>query len=210
MNLIVPDTFSARWTGQVQPQFSEAYTFVVQADDGCILKINGQIQQMLTGPSTNQGGSTYSYDNATGDTVITYTNAVVVPGTFIVGETVRLDPTSGNLTHVTGSTYSYDGATGNAVIDYSNLTNVTPGSFVVGETIELDPTSGSLTTLANLPYSITAVTSSTFTVNFGTGIFATGSGTINIADTRNAVITAATPSTFTVNFGAGKCGCERG
>jgi glucose/arabinose dehydrogenase len=34
------DTFSARWTGQVQPQFSETYTFFTQSDDGVRLWVN--------------------------------------------------------------------------------------------------------------------------------------------------------------------------
>jgi uncharacterized protein (DUF1800 family) len=204
VTLVQPDTFSVRWTGQIQPQYSEDYTIIVQADDGCSLWINGQPQVLKTALSTNQSGSTYSYDPGTGDAVITYSALVVPANNFVVGETVRLDPTSGNLTHATGSTYNYNGTTGDAVIDYSNLANVTPGGFVVGETIELDPTSGSLTTLGTLPYVITAATSSTFTVNFGTGVFVAGNGTINVADTRNGVVTAATASTFTVNFGVGK------
>ena len=34
------DTFSARWTGQVQPQFSQTYTFYTQSDDGVQLWVN--------------------------------------------------------------------------------------------------------------------------------------------------------------------------
>ena len=37
------DTFSARWTGQVQPQFSETYTFYTRTDDGVRLWVNGQL-----------------------------------------------------------------------------------------------------------------------------------------------------------------------
>lgn len=36
------DYFSARWIGQVQPQFSEIYTFYTQTDDGARLWVNGQ------------------------------------------------------------------------------------------------------------------------------------------------------------------------
>ncbi len=36
------DTFSARWTGQVEAQFSGAYTFYTQSDDGVRLWVNGQ------------------------------------------------------------------------------------------------------------------------------------------------------------------------
>jgi hypothetical protein len=37
------DTFSAVWTGQVQPQWSETYTFYTNTDDGVRLWVNGQI-----------------------------------------------------------------------------------------------------------------------------------------------------------------------
>ena len=36
------DNFSARWTGQVQAQFSETYTFTTLSDDGIRLWVNGQ------------------------------------------------------------------------------------------------------------------------------------------------------------------------
>ena len=36
------DTFSARWTGQVEPQFTGTYTFYTQSDDGVRLWVNGQ------------------------------------------------------------------------------------------------------------------------------------------------------------------------
>jgi hypothetical protein len=37
------DTFSVRWTGQVQPQFSQTYTFYTRTDDGVRLWVNGQL-----------------------------------------------------------------------------------------------------------------------------------------------------------------------
>lgn len=37
------DTFSIRWTGQVQPQFSETYTFYTRTDDGVRLWVNGSL-----------------------------------------------------------------------------------------------------------------------------------------------------------------------
>src|SRR6185295_1420017 len=36
------DTFSVRWTGQIQPKFSETYTFYTNSVDGIRLSINGQ------------------------------------------------------------------------------------------------------------------------------------------------------------------------
>jgi len=40
---IGPDQFSVRWIGQVQPRFSETYTFYVVADDGVRLWVNNQL-----------------------------------------------------------------------------------------------------------------------------------------------------------------------
>jgi hypothetical protein len=40
---IAANTFSARWTGQVQAQFTEAYTFTTLSDDGVRLWINNQL-----------------------------------------------------------------------------------------------------------------------------------------------------------------------
>ena len=40
---IAPETFSVRWTGQVQPQFSETYTFYTRTDDGVRLWVNGAL-----------------------------------------------------------------------------------------------------------------------------------------------------------------------
>jgi glucose/arabinose dehydrogenase len=37
------DTFSARWSGQVQPQFTGPYTFYLASDDGARLRVNGQL-----------------------------------------------------------------------------------------------------------------------------------------------------------------------
>lgn len=39
---LAPDNFSVRWTGQVMPKFSEAYTFRTVSDDGVRLWVNGQ------------------------------------------------------------------------------------------------------------------------------------------------------------------------
>lgn len=40
---IGPDTFSARWTGQVQAQYSQTYTFTTRTDDGARLWVNNQL-----------------------------------------------------------------------------------------------------------------------------------------------------------------------
>ena len=52
------DTFSVRWTGQVQPQYSETYTFYTNSDDGIRLWVNGQLvvnNWTDHGPTENSG-----------------------------------------------------------------------------------------------------------------------------------------------------------
>lgn len=39
---VAADTFSVRWTGQVQAQYSQNYTFTTRSDDGVRLWVNGQ------------------------------------------------------------------------------------------------------------------------------------------------------------------------
>jgi uncharacterized protein (DUF1800 family) len=41
--VLSPDNFVARWTGQVQPEFSETYYFVPRVDDGVRLWVNNQL-----------------------------------------------------------------------------------------------------------------------------------------------------------------------
>ncbi len=53
------ETFSVRWSGQVQPQFSQLYTFYVTADDGVRLWVNGQllINDWADRPPTERSGT---------------------------------------------------------------------------------------------------------------------------------------------------------
>jgi len=40
---VAPDTFSVRWTGQLEPEFSQNYTFRTVSDEGLRLWVNGQL-----------------------------------------------------------------------------------------------------------------------------------------------------------------------
>lgn len=53
--LIPPDYFTVRWSGQVQPLYSQTYTFYTQTDDGVRLTINGQllINRFVVGQPVN-------------------------------------------------------------------------------------------------------------------------------------------------------------
>ena len=49
--------YTVRWTGSLQPQYSQAYTFITTADDGVRLYLNGQL---LINDWTNQSATTRS------------------------------------------------------------------------------------------------------------------------------------------------------
>ena len=55
---IAPDTFSVRWTGQIESRFSETYTFRTTADDGVRLWVNDQLiinNLVEQSPTSNEG-----------------------------------------------------------------------------------------------------------------------------------------------------------
>lgn len=53
------DTFSVRWTGQVEARFTENYSFIVNADDGVRLWVNGQliVDRWTSTPVANATGA---------------------------------------------------------------------------------------------------------------------------------------------------------
>jgi glucose/arabinose dehydrogenase len=71
---IANDTFSVRWTGQIQPKFGEEYTFYTTTDDGVRLKINGQtvVDRFVNQPSTTATGKITLAANQKYDIVMEY------------------------------------------------------------------------------------------------------------------------------------------
>jgi hypothetical protein len=57
VSTVSPDSFSVRWSGQVQPRYSETYTFYTDSDDGTRLWVNGQpvINNWRRGQSSASG-----------------------------------------------------------------------------------------------------------------------------------------------------------
>jgi len=49
------DTFSIRWTGQVQPRYTDTYTFLAQCDDGCRLYVNNMTTPIIDRWMSNPG-----------------------------------------------------------------------------------------------------------------------------------------------------------
>lgn len=123
---IAPDHFSARWTGQVQPQYSETYTFYTLADDGVRLWVNGQLLinrwsdrspigdenadgkvnaldfNILANAYGVTGAAAASYD-LTGDNTIDLLDFDVLASTF--NQTVDPVQNSGTITLVGGQNY---------------------------------------------------------------------------------------------------------
>jgi glucose/arabinose dehydrogenase len=71
---IANDTFSVRWTGQIQPKFGEEYTFYTTSDDGVRLKINGQtvVDRFVNQASTTATGKITLAANQKYDIVMEY------------------------------------------------------------------------------------------------------------------------------------------
>lgn len=55
------NTFSVRWTGEIESRYSETYTFNVRSDDGVRLYVDGQliIDQWNDSPATNHTGTIF-------------------------------------------------------------------------------------------------------------------------------------------------------
>ena len=104
------DTFSVRWLGQVQPRFSETYTFYTVSDDGVRLWVNNQLlvdNWTDHGPTENSGfialqaGYLYDikmdmYENGGGATAQLYWSSPSV-AKEIIPSSQLYPPTSSNL-----------------------------------------------------------------------------------------------------------------
>jgi hypothetical protein len=58
---IAGDTFSARWTGWIEPQYSEVYTFTTRSDDGVRLWVAGKrvVRNWTDHPPTENSGAIF-------------------------------------------------------------------------------------------------------------------------------------------------------
>ena len=124
---ISPDTFSVRWTGQVEPLSSEAYTFHTITDDGVRLWIDDQLiidQWLLQGPTEWSGtinllaGQKYDikmeyFDNTKGATAQLLWSSPTVAKQIIPQAQLYPDIVEGQGTGLTGQYY-----------DNSNFTNL--------------------------------------------------------------------------------------
>ncbi len=162
---ISADTFTARWTGAVQPQFNENYTFYTTSDDGVRLWVNGQLvidHWVDQGPTEWSGSITLAaqqryniqmdyYENG-GGAVATLswsspsTTKAIIPSNQLYPVTnpppvVILNSPANNSTYTAAASVTV-GA--DAAAQFNTLDRV---SFYVGSTF--------VGSVSNLPYTVT-------------------------------------------------------
>ncbi len=131
---IAADTFSVRWTGQIEARYSELFTFTTTSDDGIRLWVNGQliIDQWNDHSATNHSGVIGMIAGQRVDIRIDYyenTGSAVAQLRWVSPSQVQqIVPTS--QLYSTGYTGQIDGpALLNPVTVYSGLTQPTALSF---------------------------------------------------------------------------------
>jgi len=197
------DTFTARWTGSVQPQFAETYTFYTTTDDGVRLWVNGHL---LIDHWVDQGATEWSgsitlaaqqryniqmdyYENAGGASATLAwsspsTTKAIIPQTQLYPITnpppvVILNSPANNATYTATASVSL-GA--DAAAQYNDLDHV---SFYVGNTF--------VGSVSNMPYSVTA-----------TGLAAGGYALTAVATDRSGMGATSSPVNITVTAGSGQ------
>jgi uncharacterized repeat protein (TIGR03806 family) len=196
------DNFTARWTGAVEPQFNETYTFYATTDDGVRLFINGQqiINQWVDQAPTESSGTIalraqerYNiemdyYEHTGGAMAILSWSSLSTPKALI--PTTQLYPTTNPPPGVVlnspanGATYTAPasvtvGAT--AAAQYNSIDSV---AFFANSTL--------LGTMSNSPYVFTA-----------TGL-ASGNYTIKAVVTDGSGLTGTSaPVNVTISSGSG-------
>jgi len=200
---ISSNTFTARWTGAVQPQFNEAYTFYTTTDDGVRLWVNGQL---LIDEWVDQGPTEWSgtinlvaqqryniqmdyYENGGGAVARLWWSSPSSTKTFIPQS--QLYPVSNPppvvvLTSPTnGSTYTASASvtlSANAAAQYNTLDHV---KFFVGANF--------VGSVSNIPYTIT-------TTGLPTGSYALTA----VAMDGSGLTSTSAPVNITVNAGTGQ------
>ncbi|HEY5041370.1 MAG TPA: chitobiase/beta-hexosaminidase C-terminal domain-containing protein [Verrucomicrobiae bacterium] len=195
--------FTARWTGSVQPQFNETYTFYATADDGVRLWVNGQL---LADGWVDQASTTYQgsialkaqqfynirmdyYQNGGGAVAQLQwsspsTTKVTIPQTQLNPFTnpppgVVLNSPADGSTYTAASSVTMNAS---AAGQYNNIDNV---AFYVNGAYQ-----GSV---SNLPYTLTA-----------TGLASGNYALTAVATDGSGLASTSAPVNITVNAGSGQ------
>lgn len=192
---ISADTFTARWTGTVQAQFSETYTFHTISDDGTRLWVNNQLvvdswidqgPTEHTGDITLEAGKRYDiklefYENGGGAVMRLLWSSLSTP-TGVIPMTQLYAPTPPPIVSISSPTAS-DFISGPATLLLSATASQPSGSIA---TVSFYSGKNLLGTVSTPPYSLlrTNVPVGTFALTAvatdGAGISATSS-VVNIA-----------------------------
>jgi hypothetical protein len=164
---IGPDTYVVQWTGAVEPQFSETYTFSTTTDDGVLLYVNGQLlvnEWVDQGPTTWSGSINlvaqqrynivmdYYQDGGGAEAYLFWSspslggNMTAIPESQLYPET-NPPPSVAIVSPANGATYTASASvtvSANAAAQYNPLAGV---SFYRGTTL--------LGTVSNAPYTLT-------------------------------------------------------
>ncbi len=200
---ISADKFTARWTGAVQPQFNETYTFYTTSDDGVRLWINGQLvidQWVDQGPTEWSGSIPLAeqqryniqmdyYENGGGAVASLAwsspsTAKVIIPQTQLYPVTnpppvVILNSPANNSTYTAAASVTI-GA--DAAAQYNSLDRV---SFYVGGAF--------VGSVSNIPYTVTA-----------TGLAAGSYALTAVATDGSGLSKTSAPVNITVSAGTGQ------
>jgi uncharacterized repeat protein (TIGR03806 family) len=200
---ISADHFIARWTGAVQPQFNETYTFYATADDGVRVWINGQL---LIDAWVDQGPTEWSgsinlvaqqryniqmdyYENGGGAVAMLSwsspsTTKAIIPQTQLYPVS-NPPPVVVITSPANNSTYTATASatiSANAAAQYNALDHV---NFYVGPTF--------VGSVSNIPYTVTA-----------TGLTAGSYALTAVAVDGSGLSSTSAPVNITVNAGTGQ------
>lgn len=224
---IAPNTFSARWTGQVQAPSSGTYTFYTQSDDGIRLWVNGQrlinnwTNHSVTenrGTITLTAGQKYDikleyYEN-TGSAVARLLwsgpgiSKQVIPQSRLFSPVLDITPPTANLSisnlttsstapHQFTVTYSDNTAINVATLDNSDLLVTGPNGLSQSPAL-VKVDINSNGTPRTATYQINAPGSTWDSAD--NGLYTIGVQPNQVSDTSGNVVTAGTLGTFSVSI----------